>query len=327
MGFIGGLFNSHADPNVQSPGLQNSEFGQHFFDSEHSQSGTGAGFINQSNGYVTQANQDYANQNQLVQALQAQAQGQGPSVAGAQYQQSIQNNANQANALAASQRGVNSGLALRQALEAQNQGNAQASAQAQIGRQQEQLNAQGMLGNTLQGMRGQSLGAAHNSNQAGLGFYGLANQSAGQGLAVAQGNLNADMTAQGINSGVAVNNASMDNQTGGAIINGIGGGLGMLLARGGQVPGKPNVAGDSSANDTVPANLSPGEVVIPNSVTQSADAPEKAKEFVAHIMKGKGKATEDAGPKGYSKVLESHRKLKARVEELEKKLKKGKRDE
>ena len=33
--------------------------------------------------------------------------------------------------------------------------------------------------------------------------------------------------------------------------------------RGGQVPGQPQVAGDSPVNDTVPARLSPGEFVVP----------------------------------------------------------------
>lgn len=38
---------------------------------------------------------------------------------------------------------------------------------------------------------------------------------------------------------------------------------------GGQVPGHAQVAGDSPQNDTVHANLSPGEVVLPRSMTQS----------------------------------------------------------
>jgi len=38
--------------------------------------------------------------------------------------------------------------------------------------------------------------------------------------------------------------------------------------RGGQVPGQPQVAGDSPANDTVPARLSPGEFVVPKTAMQ-----------------------------------------------------------
>lgn len=40
---------------------------------------------------------------------------------------------------------------------------------------------------------------------------------------------------------------------------------GMCMKHGGQVPGEAKVAGDSPKNDTVPAKLSPGEVVVPRS--------------------------------------------------------------
>lgn len=43
------------------------------------------------------------------------------------------------------------------------------------------------------------------------------------------------------------------------------------LAHGGAVPGKAPVKGDSAKNDTVPAMLSPGEVVIPRSALGSPD--------------------------------------------------------
>lgn len=46
-------------------------------------------------------------------------------------------------------------------------------------------------------------------------------------------------------------------------------GGGMCMKSGGQVPGKAQVPGDSPKNDTVHANLSPGEVVIPRSMVQS----------------------------------------------------------
>lgn len=50
----------------------------------------------------------------------------------------------------------------------------------------------------------------------------------------------------------------------------------LCMAVGGDVPPV-----DDESNDTVPAMLSPGEVVLPNSVTQTPDAPQKAAEFVA----------------------------------------------
>ena len=57
---------------------------------------------------------------------------------------------------------------------------------------------------------------------------------------------------------------------------------------GGQVAGKATVQGDSPSNDTVPAVLSPGEIVIPRSIAQSKDAPKKAAAFVAALMAKKG---------------------------------------
>lgn len=48
----------------------------------------------------------------------------------------------------------------------------------------------------------------------------------------------------------------------------------------GTVPGQAKVKGDSLKNDTVPAMLSPGEIVIPRHITQHARAPELAAKFV-----------------------------------------------
>lgn len=42
---------------------------------------------------------------------------------------------------------------------------------------------------------------------------------------------------------------------------------GMCMKHGGKVPGEAKVAGDSPKNDTVPAKLSPGEIVVPRSAT------------------------------------------------------------
>ena len=52
---------------------------------------------------------------------------------------------------------------------------------------------------------------------------------------------------------------------------------------GGPVPGKAKVPGDSPKNDTVPAVVSPGEVVLPRSISHD---PEAAKAFVQHLMGG-----------------------------------------
>jgi hypothetical protein len=53
------------------------------------------------------------------------------------------------------------------------------------------------------------------------------------------------------------------------------------FANGGQIPGAPN------NKDKKLAWVSNGEIILPNEVTQSANAPEMAKQFVRNIQKGK----------------------------------------
>lgn len=81
---------------------------------------------------------------------------------------------------------------------------------------------------------------------------------------------------------------------------------------GGNVPGKAGVQGDSPKNDTVPALLSPGEEVLPRSVTMAPDAPERAKAFVEALRDRKGEG------RGYGRVLRAKASLKDRVAHLEK---------
>lgn len=50
------------------------------------------------------------------------------------------------------------------------------------------------------------------------------------------------------------------------------------------IPGQAKVQGDSLQNDTVPATLEEGGIVIPRSVMQSKNPAEKAREFVAAVM-------------------------------------------
>ena len=92
----------------------------------------------------------------LIQGLQQP----GPSVAEQQLQQGLEAQQRQALSLAASQRGVNPGLALRQAQQAQTQ--AGLGVQQQMGqlRAQEEAQRQGLLAQTLAGARGQDLETA-----------------------------------------------------------------------------------------------------------------------------------------------------------------------
>lgn len=57
-----------------------------------------------------------------------------------------------------------------------------------------------------------------------------------------------------------------------------------LIAKKKPVPGKAKVKGDSYANDTVKAQLSPGEVVLPRSVMQSKDPVQAAAAFVQALV-------------------------------------------
>lgn len=60
------------------------------------------------------------------------------------------------------------------------------------------------------------------------------------------------------------------------------------LQSGGHVPGQAKHPGDTTKNDTVPALLSPGEIVIPRSVAQGPDPAKAAAKFVSAIMARKG---------------------------------------
>lgn len=63
----------------------------------------------------------------------------------------------------------------------------------------------------------------------------------------------------------------------------------MAASKGAFVPGKAAVSGDSLKNDKVPAVLSPGEIVIPRSIVNAANAPQKAADFVAKVLAQHGK--------------------------------------
>lgn len=62
------------------------------------------------------------------------------------------------------------------------------------------------------------------------------------------------------------------------------------MSIGEEVPGKAKVSGakNSYANDTVPATLEEGGIVIPRSITQGKDAGAKAKKFVEAILAKQG---------------------------------------
>lgn len=112
-------------------------------------------------------------QNTLIKALLAQSQGQGPSLATDTLQRGSENNLNAVMAQLASARGGSNPLLQRQALNTSADIQAQTARDAATMRLQEQLQAQGLLGNVTnnvsnQGLtqRSQDMGMA--TNQAGL---------------------------------------------------------------------------------------------------------------------------------------------------------------
>lgn len=216
----------------------------------------------------------------LTGALNAQMAGTGPSVAQNQLNETTGANVNRANAMAASQKGINPALAAKMGIDASAMANQQAAGQAATLRAGEQIGARGELANVLNQQAQQK-----NQNLATLGGL-LGNQSANK---IA----NAGM-AQGISANVsnantqqaAANDASRTQMIGGLAQAGgtiAAGGFGKK-AHGGLIEG------DHPQNDVVPAMLSPGEIVLPRSIVQSPDAAERAKAFVEAIKKSsKGK--------------------------------------
>lgn len=214
-------------------------------------------------------------QSALAQALLAQSQGQGPNPAQMMMQQA-QDRANQQGAgMIASAKGMNPALAARMA--AQNTAAGQQSLVQNTGilGAQQQLQAQGQLGQLYGQMGGQ------NQNQQQMLYQALANQN--------QSRIGADLGSQQINAGMAQARGARDA----AIVGGILGAGGQIAAAGlggkaagGFIPGQANVSGDSHANDTVPAMLSPGEIVVPRSAAKDS---ESAKAFIDHLMGEKSK--------------------------------------
>lgn len=127
-----------------------------------------------------QQDQARAQQMALINQLQNQASGLGPSLAQAQLQQATDRNMQQAMALGVSQRGAGQGAALHNIANQRAGIGQQMAGDSAMLRLQEQLQARQMLGGLLGGMRGQDIGNMQFGlgNQASLGM-----QQAGLDLA------------------------------------------------------------------------------------------------------------------------------------------------
>lgn len=147
-------------------------------------------------------------QSGLAQALQAQAAGQGPSLAQGQLHQATDRNLAQALALAQSQRGAGgAGFARNVATQQAAIGQQAAADSAQL-RLQEQQQAQNSLGQLLAGARGQDLALAGQN----AGFQQQAsvqNQQAGLQQQALNDNLTQFYVAQGLSLAQARQQAAM----------------------------------------------------------------------------------------------------------------------
>lgn len=237
-------------------------------------------------------------QQQLADVLQAQMNGNGPNPAQMQFQQNAGQIGAQAAGLVASQKGINPALAARLAAQQQAQAGQNAAGAAATMQAQQQLATQQQLQQQQAQMGGQAMGAEN--------MFLNANNAQNQQLGT---NFN---SMQGLNAGIAGQNAQEINKTTQGLMQGASSAMAMgaahggmipslsdALMQGGFVPGQANVAGDSSQNDTVHAMLSPGEIVIPRSL---AEDPERAKKFIEHLNAG--------GMAGYGKVLAAKKRAK-----------------
>lgn len=311
MGFVSGLLGKKSGSGFKADGtLIESPTTTGQADTSYGQ--TQQGIMQQQNFLNALAAQNGAGNLQSVfNQYQGLANGTGPNPALAQLNETTgQNIAGQA-ALMAGQRGAgaNAGLLARQIASQGANVQQQAAGQAATLNAQQQLAALGQLGNVA----GQQVGAQQNAlsgyNQAALNqqqnvLSGINAQN--QNRIAMQSNIN------NANAGVAGKN----QETQGGLLGGALGGLGSAAmgflspakavasaaapvitsdnygnstsllpggfnaSNGGKVPGKPKVFGDSERNDTVPAKLSPGEIVIPRSILQSANPALAAAHFV-----------------------------------------------
>lgn len=288
-----------------------------------------------------------AEQAALADALRAQAEGRGLSLAQLQYRQALEGAQAAAASQLASARGLSPAQAQRLMLTQQAGMRAQAASQSAQLRLQEQQAAQAALGNLLGQRRQQEL----LGGQLAADLYGTAGKL---GLSRAQTQAQADEAAMRAAMGMGEQQQARETRTTSAAT-GAGAAFGQTLIEAGrksggqssdasaggmptglsakaremlteppitpargrevvarEVPGKAKFKGDTRSNDTVPALLSPGEIVLPRSVAQSEDAPDKAKKFVEAIKKQKRPS-----PKAYAQALARLAELESRMDAME----------
>lgn len=221
---------------------------------------------NQVTGAGYQVNQGLDQQNQLIQALQAQngiqnqsqvynqlqgvASGQGPNPAQAMLNQATGQNVSQQAALMAGQRGAgaNTGLIARQAAQQGGALQQQALGQAATLQAQQSLGALGQAGNIAGQQVGNQMGAVQGYNAAAQGNQGqLLSALQGQN----QANIQNVSQQNSANAGIANTNANFQNNAIGGIANGLGGvisqGVGSALG-----PSAPPSSGNFGSLGAIP---------------------------------------------------------------------------
>ena len=250
---------------------------------------------------------DSGQQSAYIQQLQNEANGTGPNPAQQMLTQQTQNNNAMAAGQIASAQGLSPALRERQIMETQAGNNQRAAGQGAVMQAQQQAAALQQEGASLAAQRAAdaqftgSLASGFGTAipmggpaQAPIGQAAGAAGSAGGGGAVDAGAVDAGSAVGGSDAAAAA----------------------ALMFSGGPVPGKPLVPmTNTPKNDTIKAKLTPGEIVLPLTVTQSPDASKKAADFVAAIQEKKAR---ENGPQGYSRLLAKHRELEDRMGKLEK---------
>lgn len=289
-------------------------------------------------GEIEAARQVGQEQSDFARALRAQMEGRAPSLAAMQYERALEASQAASASQLASARGLSPAQAQRLLMTQQAAARQAAAGKSAELRLQEQQAAQAMLGTALAQQRQLSLLGAQGAGQLGqaAGQMGLSQQQMEQARLVAefearrqQKEATERMIAQGAGTvlgGVvgglvggpagAVAGASL----GSSVFSSSGGRAASESemkaltpkSKGGEIKGKAAYGGDTRSNDTVPALLSPGEIVLPRTVAQDENAPEKAKKFVEAI-----KSKKKPGVKDYVAALSRIEELESRLNALE----------
>lgn len=271
-------------------------------------------------------NSVFNQQKQLADALLAQSQGYGPNPAKAQTMANAQQLAGQTGQQLASARGINPTVAAMMIAQNSGQAGQNVAAQGAALQAQQQLAAQQQLQAQQQTMIGQQQNALNAFNQASQNQYGQLTGAAidtnriNQSQSAANTDLQGRITTGLIGGAAAAASGGAKGAKGGEVFaneikppHGENPKLAKVkesdrfsnniehphlksiaqiyyphFSMGAVVPGKAEVRGDSEKNDKVPAMLSPKEIVLPRSITLAPDAPEKAREFVADLLKKHG---------------------------------------